>query len=119
MEKKLNVLVKDGKVNFLTKKERLIVLYSLVVACTATQVMGATGDAPWLGVMDKITKILVGPTARYMAILAFAGTGLYLMFGNLEAGAKKFFQILLGISIVFAAVSWGPKFMGYSGALLM
>jgi len=53
----------------------------------SSNAMATTADAPWVGMLDKFMGILVGPTARVIAIMAFA--------------------------------TWGPKFFGYSGAILM
>lgn len=85
----------------------------------STQVLATTADAPWVGMLDKVMNILVGPTARILAIIGIAAVGFMFMFGNSEMGSKKGMNVLIGVAIVFAAATWGPKFFGYSGALLM
>ncbi len=99
--------------------KNLINLTIAALIITSSKVIATTADAPWVGMLDKVMRILTGPTSRIIAIIAIAAVGFMFMFGNTEAGAKKGFNVFVGISIVFAAVSWGPKFFGYSGALLM
>lgn len=99
-------------------KERVSMAAAIMVV-NSVNALATTADAPWVGMMDKVMKILVGPTARILAILAIVGVGFMFMFGNSEAGSKKGMNVLLGISIIFAAATWGPKFFGYSGAILM
>lgn len=81
--------------------------------------MATTGDAPWIGTMDKLMVILTGPTSRIIAILALAMVGLKMIFGQMEEGGKFGMKVAIGISIMFAAVSWGPGFFGYSGSVLI
>lgn len=85
----------------------------------AVLAMATTGDAPWVGMLDKIMKILVGPTARIIAILALVIVGFVFMSGNTKEGGKMGLNVAVGISIIFAAATWGPKFFNYSGSILM
>jgi len=69
--------------------------------------------------VDKLMKILTGPTARIISILALALLGFAIMAGLTENLSKRAIGWIAGSTIVFAAATWGPKFLGYSGALLM
>jgi len=81
--------------------------------------MATTADAPWVGMLDKFMGILVGPTARVIAIIAIAGVGFSILAGLTDNLSKRAIGVIVGISVIFAAATWGPKFFGYSGAILM
>ncbi|MDK4494997.1 TrbC/VirB2 family protein [Fusobacterium necrophorum] len=85
----------------------------------AALAMASTSDAPWVGMLDKIMKVLVGPTARLLSIFALVVVGFVFMSGNTKEGGKMGLNIAVGVSIIFAAATWGPKFFGYSGSILM
>lgn len=106
---------KMKKLNCL-KRGKWLLAAMVVISSNA---LATTADAPWVGMLDKVMKILTGPTARILAILGIVAVGFMFMFGNTEAGSKKGMNVLIGISIIFAAATWGPKFFGYSGAVLM
>jgi len=101
--------------NFLKRKRMYIAAFLLM----SSNAMATTSDAPWVGMLDKFMGILVGPTARLISIIAIAGVGFSIMAGLNDNFSKKAIGGIAGVSIVFAAASWGPKFFGYSGALLM
>lgn len=102
---------------FKNVKEKILTVAMLVTL--SDKVLATTADAPWVSMLDKVMNILVGPTARILAIIAIVAVGFMFMFGNSEAGSKKGMNVLVGVSIIFAAATWGPKFFGYSGAVLM
>src|SRR3712207_3906479 len=85
----------------------------------AALAMASTSDAPWVVMLDKIMKVLVGPTARLLSIFAVVVVGFVFMSGNTKEGGKMGLNIAVGVSIIFAAATWGPKFFGYSGSILM
>ena len=99
--------------NFLKRKKMYIAAFLLLSS------MAATADAPWISGLDKLMKILTGPTARIISILALALLGFAIMAGLTENLSKRAIGWIAGSTIVFAAATWGPKFLGYSGALLM
>lgn len=100
--------------NFLKRKKMYIAAFLL-----SSNAMAATADAPWISGLDKLMKILTGPTARIISILALALLGFAIMAGLTENLSKRAIGWIAGSTIVFAAATWGPKFLGYSGALLM
>ena len=104
------------KITKFLKGKRMYIAAFLLLSSNA---MATTADAPWVGMLDKFMGILVGPTARVIAIIAIAGVGFSIMVGLTEHLSKKALGWIVGSTIVFAAASWGPKFLGYSGALLM
>lgn len=82
-------------------------------------VMATTADAPWLNPLDKLMNILVGPTARILAILIVALVGVKMIFGQMEEGGKFGMRAVAGVSIMFFASTWVPSFFGYSGSVLI
>ena len=101
--------------NFLQVQTRNIGPFLLL----SSNAMSATTDAPWISGLDKLMKVLTGPTARIISILALALLGFAIMTGLTENLSKRAIGWIAGSTIVFAAATWGPKFLGYSGALLM
>lgn len=97
-------------------KKWLILLALMTISLSA---MATTADAPWVGTLDKLMNILAGPTSRIFAILAIVAVGFKMMFGQMEEGGKQGMKVAFGISIIFAAVTWGPSFFGYSGSVLI
>lgn len=97
---------------------QLLLLTALMVAVSLSA-MATTADAPWLSVFDKLMNILVGPTARIIAILAVALVGLKMIFGQMEEGGKQGMKASFGIALMFFASTWVPSFFGYSGSVLI
>ncbi len=97
---------------------KLFLLLSLMVGISIGA-MATTADAPWVGTLDKLMNILAGPTSRIFAILAIVAVGFKMMFGQMEEGGKQGMKVAFGISIIFAAITWGPSFFGYSGSVLI
>ncbi|WP_302820445.1 TrbC/VirB2 family protein [Fusobacterium ulcerans] len=97
---------------------QLLLLTALMVAVSLSA-MATTADAPWLSVFDKLMNILVGPTARIIAILAVALVGLKMIFGQMEEGGKQGMKAAFGIALMFFASTWVPSFFGYSGSVLI
>ncbi len=91
----------------------------LTLMTISLNAMATTADAPWLSPFDKLMNILVGPTARIIAILAVAFVGLKMIFGQMEEGGKQGMKTALGISLMFFASTWVPSFFGYSGSVLI
>ena len=115
--------------NFLKRKKMYIAAFLLL----SSNAMAATADAPWISGLDKLMKILTGPTARIISILDEKLKGIILCHNHpsgvanpsradndlTENLSKRAIGWIAGSTIVFAAATWGPKFLGYSGALLM
>lgn len=108
MKKNFSIL----KIN---KKKGMVVLFFIL----SNMAMATTSDAPWVGMLTKVMNILVGPTARIISILALFAIGALFITGQTEHVGKRAMNMIIGISIMFAAASWGPGFFGYSGAVLL
>lgn len=99
------------------KKNKLLLLTVFLILATGT--MASATNMPWEGPLDKLLKSLTGPVARTVIILALAGTGGTLAFGETPSAIKRMLQIVFGATIIFAAGSWGPTFFGFTGSALL
>lgn len=99
------------------KKNKLLLLAVFLIL--ATGAMASATNMPWEGPLDKLLKSLTGPVARTVIILALAGTGGTLAFGETPSAIKRMLQIVFGATIIFAAGSWGPTFFGFTGSALL
>jgi type IV secretory pathway VirB2 component (pilin) len=99
------------------KKNKLLLLTVFLILTTGA--MASATNMPWEGPLDKLLKSLTGPVARTVIILALAGTGGTLAFGETPSAIKRMLQIVFGASIIFAAGSWGPTFFGFTGSALL
>lgn len=81
--------------------------------------LAASSDMPWEGPLDKLLKSFTGPVAKTVGILAICACGGMMAFGEMGSAMKKMLNIVLGISIVFAASTWGLSFFGFAGSVQM
>lgn len=73
---------------------------------------------PWETPLTAVTDSITGPVAQRLAVLAIAVFGLTLAWGGGE-GLGAAIRILFGISIAFAAASFGLSFFGFAGGCLI
>ena len=64
----------------------------------------------WEDALQKVVDIFTGNTSRLLAILAVAGFGIGALFGRVSW--RRAGEIVLGIAIVFGAVSIVDMFVG-------
>lgn len=107
------------KKNFSLLKVNKEMMMVILIFALSSLALATTSDAPWVGMLTKVMNILVGPTARIISILALFGVGILFITGQTEHVGKRGMNIIIGISIMFAAATWGPGFFGYSGAVLL
>ncbi|WP_297487610.1 TrbC/VirB2 family protein [uncultured Cetobacterium sp.] len=74
---------------------------------------------PWEGPLDKILKSMTGPVAKAVGVLAIVAVGGAMAFGEMGSAMKKLLSIVLGLSIIFAASTWGLTFFGFAGSVQM
>lgn len=77
----------------------------------------AGSGMPWEGPLQRVLDSFTGPVAKVIAVLAIVLCGLGLAFGEGGGGMKKGLQIVFGISIAFAAASFGLDFFGFAGGV--
>lgn len=66
--------------------------------------------AAWEDALQKVVDIITGNTARLLAIIAVAGFGIAAFFGRISW--RRAGEIIIGIAIVFGAVSIVDMFAG-------
>lgn len=88
----------------------------VMLACLGLMVIrhkfALADDLPWEGPLDKIQTSLTGPVAKALAILSVVACGCLMAFGEMGSAMKRLVNIVFGLSLVFAAVTWVPSFFG-------
>ena len=102
---------------FLKKNWKLFLFVAIMLILANISFASAT-DLPWEGPLDKLLKSFTGPVAKAVSIIAVVACGGMMAFGEAGSAMKRMLNIVFGISIVFAAVSWVPTFFGFTGSAL-
>ena len=80
----------------------------------------ATGtNMPWEAPLQNILDSVQGPVAKALAVIIIIVTGLTLAFGETSGGFRRLIQIVLGLSIAFAASSFFLSFFSFGGGALI
>jgi type IV secretion system protein VirB2 len=80
----------------------------------------ATGTGmPWEAPLQNILDSIQGPVAKALAVIVIIITGLTLAFGETSGGFRRLIQIVLGLSIAFAASSFFLSFFSFGGGALI
>ena len=101
---------------------QLLLFLGLVLISTATAIAGTSGGGggmPWEGPLDQLLTSLTGPVARVIGAVGIIGLGVGIAFSEGGSMMRKALWVVLGLTIVFNAMSWGLSFLGYSGGLLV
>lgn len=90
------------------------------IAATLVMLLPALAHAagtgiPWEDPIDDFLASLTGPVIRAAGIIAIMLAGAGFAFSEGGSFTRKIIGILMGISIAFAAATWGLTFFGYSG----
>lgn len=99
----------------MTRTRRLLLALTYLATSANTSYAQFVGrPAPWEGPLAQIVASITGPTVRALAILLLVGVGI--SFAASDGNAfRKLLAVAFGLSIAFAAASWGPGFLGYVG----
>jgi len=95
---------------------------ALIVALsvTASTEASASGSSmPWEQPLQQILQSIEGPVAKVVAVIIITTTGLSLAFGDSGGGFRRLIQIVMGLSIAFAASSFFLSFFSFSGGALL
>ncbi|HTN59965.1 MAG TPA: TrbC/VirB2 family protein [Devosia sp.] len=76
-------------------------------------------DMPWEAPLQSILDSIQGPVAKSLAVIVIIITGLTLAFGETSGGFRRLIQIVLGLSIAFAASSFFVSFFSFGGGALI
>ena len=75
---------------------------------------GAGGGLPWETPLQRLVDSLTGPVARAIGIVSIFIFGATVALSS-GGGLRLVMGIILGLSIMFAAASWGLTFFGFAG----
>ncbi len=94
-----------------------------LMACTllgiATSAHAAGSGMPWEVPLQQILSSIQGPVAKVIAVSSIVVTGLALAFGETSGGLRRMIQIVMGLSIAFAASSFFLSFFSFGGGALI
>jgi type IV secretion system protein VirB2 len=87
------------------------------VILTSYHTLPELGDQFTRTISKKFLDSITGPVVQGGAILAIIGLGLALAFGAGGGVLRQAMGIMFGISLAFAATSFGMSFFGFAGGL--
>ena len=74
---------------------------------------------PWEAPLETVLQSIEGPVVKVVAVIIIVFTGITLAFGDTAGGARRFIQIVFGLSIAFAASSFFLSFFSFGGGALI
>jgi type IV secretion system protein VirB2 len=90
---------------------------AILFLLSAQNVFAAATGMPWESPLDQLLNSLTGPVARVGGAVSIVGLGFGLAYSEGGGIMRKALMIVMGLTIVFNAVSWGLGFFGYGGGL--
>jgi len=86
----------------------------------SSQLLASTSEGlPWEQPLDAISRSLQSPVAKAVGVIAIASTGLALAMGESGGVFRRLIQVVFGLSIAFAAATWGVSFLGLGSGMLL
>jgi type IV secretory pathway VirB2 component (pilin) len=88
--------------------------------CYSSGVFATTvgGQYPWDSMMQKLSSDLQSNFAIFVGIVALIICGGFVMFGDLQGGARKAFNVGLGLSVMLNVGTILTSLFGASGAII-
>lgn len=109
---------KSKKGGWLKENYKFILVGILLIIVSQFSFASST-DMPWEGPLDKLLKSFTGPVAKTVGILAICICGGMMAVGEMGSAMKRMLNVVFGISLIFAASTWGLSFFGFSGSVQM
>lgn len=100
------------------KIRSVIAATATILALSGNAAFAAGTDMPWEAPLQNILDSIQGPVAKSLAVIIIIITGLTLAFGETSGGFRRLIQIVLGLSIAFAASSFFLSFFSFGGGAL-
>ena len=94
-----------------------VAVLALAMAVASPALAGGS-SMPWEAPLQSILESIEGPVAKIIAVMIIIVTGLTLAFGDTSGGARRLIQIVVGLSIAFAASSFFLSFFAFGGGAL-
>jgi|TARA_A100001391_G_scaffold65878_6_gene41560 type IV secretion system protein VirB2 len=93
------------------------VTYSNLILASVAHAAGSS--MPWEAPLQTVLESIEGPVVKVVAVIIIIFTGITLAFGDTSGGARRFIQIIFGLSIAFAASSFFLSFFSFGGGALV
>jgi type IV secretion system protein VirB2 len=90
-----------------------------VAFASAAPALAAGSGMPWEQPLQQVLESVQGPVAKIIAVIIIITTGLTLAFGETAGGFRRLIQIILGLSIAFAASSFFLSFFSFGGGAVV
>ena len=104
----------------LRARRRLAAASALILTAMLTAPAYAAGsNMPWEQPLNQILESIQGPVAKVVSVIVIIVTGLTLAFGETSGGFRRLIQIVVGLSIAFAASSFFLSFFSFGGGALV
>jgi type IV secretion system protein VirB2 len=88
-----------------------------VVTFAPMSAFAAGTNMPWEGPLDQVVTSLTGPVAKGLGVLAIVGLGFAFAFSEGGSTLRRVLGVVLGLSIAFAAATFGLTFFGFAGGV--
>lgn len=98
---------------------RLLLITAIALTGSVSASLASGTDMPWEAPLQNILDSIQGPVAKSIAVIIIIITGLTLAFGETSGGFRRLVQIVLGLSIAFAASSFFLSFFSFGGGALV
>ena len=103
------------KLNGLSRAVLLILLLTLMGDTFAAGAGGGAGGLPWETPLQNLLASLTGPVAQVLGTAAIVFVGLGLAFSEGGGIMRRALWLVFGLSLAFAAATWGLTFLGFGG----
>ena len=96
-------------------QQRFLLLSLLITGSNAFAAGGGGGGLPWETPLQNLLASLSGPVAQVLGTMAIIFVGLSLAFSEGGGVMRKLLWVVFGLSLAFAAATWGLPFLGFGG----
>jgi type IV secretion system protein VirB2 len=97
----------------------LVLLVLTVSAGVGAAASSSGGGMPWEGPLSQVMNSVTGPVAKALGVIAICALGLGIAFSEGGSMLRKALSVVLGLTILFSAGSWGLSFVSKAGGLLV
>lgn len=92
-----------------------LLLTLLSISTSSFAAGGGGGGLPWETPLQNLLASLTGPVAQVLGTAAIVFVGLGLAFSEGGGIMRKLLWVVFGLSLAFAAATWGLPFLGFGG----
>lgn len=96
-------------------KSPLLFALLMLAGADASAAGAGGGGLPWETPLQGLLASLTGPVAQVLGTAAIVFTGIGMAFSESGGIMRKALWVVFGLSIAFAATSWGLTFLGFGG----